>query len=102
MAEHHFVTTLAGVRMPKLIYGTAWKKDRTAALVLAALKAGAADYVWKDVQGHFRELLGAAIRSALQQQRMKAEAEEARVSGGGGDKPSPDKPSTERTVCSIP
>ncbi len=28
-------------------------------------------------KGHFRELLGAAIRSALQQQRMKAEAEEA-------------------------
>lgn len=48
-----------------------------ARIAVAALKAGAADYVWKDVQGHFRELLGASIRSALQQQRMKAEAEEA-------------------------
>lgn len=48
-----------------------------ARVAVAALKAGAADYVWKDVQGHFRELLGASIRSALQQQKMKAEAEEA-------------------------
>lgn len=35
--------TLNGVsrtRMPKLVYGTAWKKDETARLVYAALKAG--------------------------------------------------------------
>lgn len=30
----------AGVRMPRLIYGTAWKAERTAALVEAALRAG--------------------------------------------------------------
>lgn len=29
------------------------------------------------MQGHFRELLGSAIRSSLQQQRLRAEAEEA-------------------------
>ncbi|WP_295139154.1 histidine kinase dimerization/phosphoacceptor domain -containing protein [uncultured Reyranella sp.] len=57
-----------------VVYVTGSEDARVA---VAALKAGAADYVWKDVQGHFRELLGAAIRSALQQQRMKAEAEEA-------------------------
>ncbi len=29
-----------GVRLPKIIYGTAWKKERTAALVAQALRAG--------------------------------------------------------------
>ncbi len=57
-----------------VIYVTGSEDARVA---VAALKAGAADYVWKDVQGHFRELLGSAIRSSLQQQRLKAEAEEA-------------------------
>ncbi|MGQ3298185.1 sensor histidine kinase [Reyranella sp.] len=57
-----------------VVYVTGSEDARVA---VAALKAGAADYVWKDVQGHFRELLGSAIRSSLQQQRLKAEAEEA-------------------------
>jgi diketogulonate reductase-like aldo/keto reductase len=34
------VTTLSGVTMPSLIYGTAWKKDRTADLVTQAIKLG--------------------------------------------------------------
>lgn len=57
-----------------VVYVTGSEDARVA---VAALKAGAADYVWKDVQGHFRELLGTAIRSALQRQRLKLEAEEA-------------------------
>lgn len=69
MARIHRVTSDVPV-----VYVTGSEDARVA---VAALKAGAADYVWKDVQGHFRELLGASIRSALQQQRMKAEAEEA-------------------------
>jgi len=35
-----FVTTAAGVRMPRLIYGTAWKRDRTEELVRQAVAAG--------------------------------------------------------------
>ncbi len=34
------VTTHAGVTMPSIVYGTAWKKERTAALVEEALMAG--------------------------------------------------------------
>lgn len=34
------VTTHAGVTMPAMLYGTAWKKERTAALVEEALTAG--------------------------------------------------------------
>lgn len=33
-------TTHAGVEVPQIVYGTAWKKDRTAALVTQALQAG--------------------------------------------------------------
>jgi hypothetical protein len=33
MKENDFVISAYGVRIPKIIYGTAWKKDRTAARV---------------------------------------------------------------------
>ena len=36
----HTIQTSAGVTMPKLIYGTAWKKDRTKELVMTALRCG--------------------------------------------------------------
>lgn len=36
----HGVTTHAGVTMPPVVYGTAWKKERTAELVEEALTAG--------------------------------------------------------------
>lgn len=36
----HYVTTLSGHRMPRFLYGTAWKKDRTADLVVQAVLAG--------------------------------------------------------------
>lgn len=40
MHEREFVTTTAGVKMPGLIYGTAWKKEQTTDLVVRAVKAG--------------------------------------------------------------
>ena len=36
MAGAHTVTTLAGVKMPAILYGTAWKKERTTDLVVQA------------------------------------------------------------------
>lgn len=45
-------------------------------VAVAALKAGAADYVVKDVAGHFRELLSTVIASAVEQARLKREREE--------------------------
>jgi two-component sensor histidine kinase len=56
---------------PPVIYVTGSEDSRVA---VAALKAGAVDYVWKDVQGHFRELLAEAAATALQQERMRREA----------------------------
>jgi diketogulonate reductase-like aldo/keto reductase len=40
MIAEHFVTSAYCVRMPKLLYGTAWKKTRTAALVETAIRQG--------------------------------------------------------------
>jgi two-component sensor histidine kinase/CheY-like chemotaxis protein len=59
---------------PPVIYVTGSEDSRVA---VAALKMGAVDYVWKDVQGHFRELLGTAISTALEQDRLRREKEEA-------------------------
>lgn len=59
---------------PPVIYVTGSDDSRIA---VAALKMGAVDYVWKDVQGHFRELLGSAISTALEQDRLRREKEEA-------------------------
>lgn len=50
------------VEPPPVIYVTGMEDSRIA---VAALKAGAADYVVKDVEGHFRELLAEAIAAAL-------------------------------------
>ncbi len=40
MLKLKWMTTSAGVKMPGIIYGTAWKKDRTADLVVKAVQAG--------------------------------------------------------------
>lgn len=40
MKEDNFVISARGVRVPRIIYGTAWKKDRTAALVTRAITLG--------------------------------------------------------------
>lgn len=40
MTHDNFVTSAYGVRLPGIIYGTAWKKDRTSALVEQAIDLG--------------------------------------------------------------
>ena len=40
MTDDAFVLSACGVRMPRIIYGTAWKKERTAALVEQAVTLG--------------------------------------------------------------
>lgn len=63
----------AAADAPPIIYVTGSEDARIA---VSALKAGAVDYVWKDVDGHYRELLVAAIKSAIKQRRMQHEREE--------------------------
>jgi two-component sensor histidine kinase len=59
---------------PPVIYVTGSEDSRIA---VAALKAGAVDYVWKDVQGQFRELLGEAVATALRQEALRRDKERA-------------------------
>ena len=40
MENQERLTTVSGLKMPWLIYGTAWKKERTADLVVKAIQAG--------------------------------------------------------------
>ncbi|MDP3330918.1 MAG: aldo/keto reductase [Methylococcaceae bacterium] len=40
MKQDHFLTSAYDVRMPRIIYGTAWKQERTAALVEQAIETG--------------------------------------------------------------
>src|SRR5215213_734899 len=59
---------------PPVIYVTGSEDVRVA---VAALKAGAVDYVWKDVQGHYRDLLVESVSSALTQEHLKREKAQA-------------------------
>ena len=59
---------------PPVIYVTGSEDSRVA---VAALKAGAVDYVWKDLQGQFRDLLAEAVGTALRGERMRRAKEEA-------------------------
>ncbi len=58
--EHH------GVRMPPMIYGTAWKEDATADLVRTALEAGFRGIDTANQRKHYHEAgVGEALTSAL-------------------------------------
>lgn len=46
-------------------------------IAVTALKSGAIDYVWKDVQGHYRELLVSSINAALEQEALRRAKERA-------------------------
>ncbi|HVV78233.1 MAG TPA: response regulator [Pseudolabrys sp.] len=59
---------------PPVIFVTGAQESRIA---IAALKAGAFDYVIKDVQGEFIPLLFAAIKTAVQAMRMRRDKEAA-------------------------
>jgi two-component sensor histidine kinase len=59
---------------PPVIYVTGEGDTRIA---VAALKAGAADYVAKDIEGEFLELLGAAVEHACETARLRRLKERA-------------------------
>lgn len=55
-----------GVRVPTLVYGTAWKEDRTEALVRQALAAGFRGIDTANQRKHYHEAgVGAAVKAAL-------------------------------------
>ena len=63
MEDQKWLTTAAGVKMPRLIYGTAWKKERTADLVVKAIQSGFKGIDTAGQPMHYDEpLVGAALR----------------------------------------
>lgn len=72
------LTALAAIRAmrdpPPVVYVTATQDSRVA---VAALKAGAVDYVAKDVSGEFLSLLRAAIDQAVEGARLRRAKEAA-------------------------
>jgi diketogulonate reductase-like aldo/keto reductase len=62
MEDQKWLTTAAGVKMPRLIYGTVWKKERTADLVVKAIQAGFKGIDTACQPKHYDEsLVGAAL-----------------------------------------
>ncbi|HEV7691105.1 MAG TPA: histidine kinase dimerization/phosphoacceptor domain -containing protein [Hyphomonadaceae bacterium] len=59
---------------PPIIYVTGSDSVQTA---VAALKAGASDYVWKDTEGHYRELLAQSIEAVIAQDALRRDKEQA-------------------------
>lgn len=63
MGDQEWSYTSAGVRMPRLIYGTAWKKESTADLVVKAILAGFRGIDTACQPKHYEEpLVGVALQ----------------------------------------
>ena len=63
MVDQKWLTTAAGVNMPWIIYGTAWKKERTADLVVKAIQAGFRGIDTACQPKHYNEpLVGVALQ----------------------------------------
>lgn len=68
MSDQQWITTAAGVNMPRIIYGTAWKKERTADLVEKALLAGFRGIDTAGQPKHYDEaLVGVGLQRVKQQ-----------------------------------
>ena len=63
MKNQEWFTTTEKVQMPKLIYGTAWKKDKTSELVVKAIKLGFRGIDTACQPKHYNEpLVGEALK----------------------------------------
>ncbi|PPJ54056.1 hypothetical protein CBER1_02952 [Cercospora berteroae] len=68
------MATAKAVKLPSLLYGTAWKKDRTKELMKQALLSGFRGVDTAAQPKHYQEhLVGAGIRAALQEGQFKRE-----------------------------
>ncbi|HVL87164.1 MAG TPA: aldo/keto reductase [Candidatus Thermoplasmatota archaeon] len=73
MPVPHFV--VEGVSVPALIYGTAWKEERTKALVLQALEAGFRGIDTANQRRHYFEAaVGEAVQEAVREGRVTRDA----------------------------
>jgi diketogulonate reductase-like aldo/keto reductase len=74
MAEQDFVISSQGVRSPRIIYGTAWKKMRTQELVRTAIAQGFRGIDTACQPRHYDEAgVGAAVAACLNERLRRAE-----------------------------
>lgn len=74
MSQSHTIVSASGVKMPALIYGTAWKKERTAALVTQAVLAGFRGIDTACQPKHYHEPgVGAGLQACYAQGITRAE-----------------------------
>jgi len=75
LSDKNFYTTLAGNKMPKIIYGTAWKKDRTKELVISAVSCGFRAIDTACQPKHYQEsLVGEALSQLISQKQISRES----------------------------
>lgn len=71
MTQLEYKTCLSGVRMPSILYGTAWKKARTAELVAKALRAGFRGFDTACQPRHYDEAgVGAGLLSGMGDEKL--------------------------------
>jgi len=74
MKPNDFLISAYGVRMPRIIYGTAWKKDRTAALVEQAVGLGFRGIDTACQPKHYHEAgVGDGVAACLQRGMARSE-----------------------------
>ncbi|WP_309499145.1 aldo/keto reductase [Sulfurovum sp.] len=73
MKEKDYIVTSAGVKMPKIIYGTAWKKERTTTLVELALRSGFRGIDTACQPRHYSEALVGEALLNMQHEGIKRE-----------------------------
>ena len=74
MTQNAFVISTCGVRIPRIIYGTAWKKTRTEALVRTAIQHGFRGIDTACQPKHYNEAgVGAAVAACLNEGLSRAE-----------------------------
>lgn len=68
MSNMNWIASHSGVKMPAIIYGTAWKKERTRDLVIKALQAGFRGIDTAGQPRHYNEpMVGEALQFMKQQ-----------------------------------
>lgn len=67
-----FLVSNVNIKVPKMIYGTAWKKDKTSSFVYQALKEGFRGVDTAGQPKHYQEkLVGDAIKKAIDEDIVK-------------------------------
>ena len=74
MVDQKWLMTSAGVKMPWIIYGTAWKKERTADLVVRAIQAGFRGIDTAGQPKHYDEPLVGVALDRLRGQGIRRQA----------------------------